>query len=175
MKKKILTKTEREIANKLSEYRAIPTKNFINESYFLYDKSNLIKKTYITALHKQIALYGSFSYFSGKTTTKNLTLLSTNNFLKFFIEKKTLKTDLTFQLKHIDGSEVKTSDKKVHHFSITKLGKRKKRSMTEPIETVIIRAQQSFEVVGGLNPIEITISDDRIINILKKSKMLCIK
>ena len=39
-----LTKTEREIANKLSEYRAIPTKNFINESYFLYDKSNLIKK-----------------------------------------------------------------------------------------------------------------------------------
>ena len=82
------------------------------------------------------------------------------------MKKKTLKTDLTFQLKHIDGSEVKTSDKKVHHFSITKLGKRKKRSMTEPIETVIIRAQQSFEVVGGLNPIEITISDDRIINIL---------
>ena len=41
---KLLTKTEREIANKLSEYRAIPTKNFINESYFLYSKSNLIKK-----------------------------------------------------------------------------------------------------------------------------------
>ena len=40
----LLTKTDREIANKLSEYRAIPTKNFINESYFLYDKSNLIKK-----------------------------------------------------------------------------------------------------------------------------------
>ena len=90
------------------------------------------------------------------------------------MKKNTLKTNLTFQLKHIDGSEVKT-DKKVHHISITKLGKRKKRSMTEPIETVIIRAQQSFEGVGGLNPIEITISDDRIINILKKSKMLCIK
>ena len=74
---KFLTKTEREIANKLSEYRAIPTKNFINESYFLYDKNNLIKKTYITALNKLIALYGSFSYFSEKTTTKNLTLLST--------------------------------------------------------------------------------------------------
>ena len=70
---KFLTKTESKIANKLSEYRAIPTKNFINESYFLYDKSNLIKKTYITAL-KQIALYGSFSYFTGKTTAKNLTL-----------------------------------------------------------------------------------------------------
>ena len=98
---KFLTKTEREIANKLSEYRAIPTKNFINESYFLYDKSNLIKKTYITSLNKQIAFYGSFSYFSGKTAVKNLTLLSTNDLLKFFIEKKSFKTNLNLQLKHI--------------------------------------------------------------------------
>ena len=101
MKKNFLTKAEREIANKLSEYRAIPTKNFINESYFLYDKSNLIKKTYITALNKQIALSGSFSYFSGKTAVKNLTLLSTNDLLKFFIEKKSFKTNLNLQLKHI--------------------------------------------------------------------------
>ena len=162
---KFLTKTEREIANKLSEYRAIPTKNFINESYFLYDKSNLIKKTYITSLNKQIAFYGSFSYFSGKTAVKNLTLLSTNNFLKFFIEKKSLKTNLKFQLKHINGSEVKTIDKKFHHFSITKLGKRKKGFMSEPIETVIIRAQQNFDVVCGLNPIQIEIKNDTVINI----------
>ena len=47
--------------------------------------------------------------------------------------------------------------------------------MTEPIETVIIRAQQNFEVVGGLNPIEITISGDRIINILKKYKNVVYK
>ena len=37
--------------------------------------------------------------------------------------------------------------------------------MTEMTETVIIRAQQNFEVVGELNPIETAISDDRIINI----------
>ena len=86
------------------------------------------------------------------------------------MKKKTLKTDLTFQLKHIDGSEVKTSDKKVHHFSITKLGKRKKGIMSEPIESVIIRAQQNFDVVGGLNPIQIEIKDDTVINILKKYK-----
>ena len=47
--------------------------------------------------------------------------------------------------------------------------------MAEPIETVIIRAQQNFEVVGGLNPIEITISDERIINILKKYKNVVYK
>ena len=40
--------------------------------------------------------------------------------------------------------------------------------MHEPIETIIIRAQQNFEVVGGLNLIQIEIEDDRIINTLKK-------
>ena len=47
--------------------------------------------------------------------------------------------------------------------------------MTELIETVIIRAQQNFEVVGELNPIETTISDDRIINIKKKYKNVVYK
>ena len=34
------------LKEKIAEYDAIPTKNFINESYFLYHKSNLIKKTF---------------------------------------------------------------------------------------------------------------------------------
>ena len=42
--------------------------------------------------------------------------------------------------------------------------------MQEPIEMVIIRAQQKFEIAGGLNPIQIEIEDDRIINMLKKHK-----
>ena len=47
--------------------------------------------------------------------------------------------------------------------------------MREPIETIIIRAQQNFEVVGGLNAVQIEIEDDRIINTLKNTKILCIK
>ena len=39
--------------------------------------------------------------------------------------------------------------------------------MTEPIETVIICAQQNFEIAGGLNPVQIEIEDDRVLNILK--------
>ena len=38
----------------------------------MYDKSNLIKKTFVTASNKQLSLYGSFSYFSGKTSATNL-------------------------------------------------------------------------------------------------------
>ena len=39
--------------------------------------------------------------------------------------------------------------------------------MAEPIEMIIIRAQQNFDIDGGLNLIEIEIKDDRITNILK--------
>ena len=42
--------------------------------------------------------------------------------------------------------------------------------MQEPIETIMIRAQQNFEVVGGLNPVQIENEDDRVVNMLKKHK-----
>ena len=47
--------------------------------------------------------------------------------------------------------------------------------MTEPIETVIIRAQHDFDVVGRLNPIKIEIKDDTVINFLKKYKNVVYK
>ena len=47
--------------------------------------------------------------------------------------------------------------------------------MSEPIESVIIRAQQNFDVVGGLNPIQIEINYDTVINILKKYKNVSYK
>ena len=47
--------------------------------------------------------------------------------------------------------------------------------MSQPIETIVIRAQQNFEIAGGLNPIQIEIEDDRVINILKKYKNVIYK
>ena len=98
-----------------------------------------------------------------------------SDFLKFIVEKESLKSNLKLQLAPIDGSEVKPSDNKIHHFSITKLGKRRKKGMSELIETIIIRAQQDFDVVGGLNSIQIEIKDDRVTNILKKYKNVVCK
>ena len=34
---------QQQIEEKIKEYNAVPSKNFINKSYFLYDKSGLIK------------------------------------------------------------------------------------------------------------------------------------
>ena len=45
---------------------------------------------------------------------------------------------------------------------------KKKKEMTEPVESVIICRQQKFELNNTLNPVEIEINDDRILNVLKK-------
>ena len=57
-----------------------------------------------------------------------------------------------------------TIDQKIHNFSITRLRKRQKNMFSTPIDTIIIRAQQDFDVVRGLNPIQVEIKDKRIIN-----------
>ena len=66
---------KKNIEDKIAEYNAVPTKTFINKSYFLYDKSFLIKKKLFTAINKTLSIYGSFSHFSGKTTEKEIKLL----------------------------------------------------------------------------------------------------
>ena len=87
-------------------------KNFINESYFLYDKSNLILDTFITTLNKKNSIHGSLSYFQGKTEEEQIILLSAGNFLKFLVKKNTLKDKLKFQLTNISGKKPKTKDKR---------------------------------------------------------------
>ena len=69
----------------------------------MYDKSFLIKKTFVTAINKTISIYGSFSHFQGKTAEDETKLLDASNFLNFLIEKNTLKKELKFQLTNISG------------------------------------------------------------------------
>ena len=116
------------LKEKIAEYDAIPTKHFINESYFLCDKNNLIKKTFVTAINKYLNLYGSFSYFSGKSTIFKLKLISFSDVLKFLVKKNSQISNLKFQLAQINGSKVKTTDNKIHHFLIMKFGKKRKKT-----------------------------------------------
>ena len=65
--------------------------------------------------------------FFMKNNSYKLKSYQLEQFFKIFIrKKKSLKDNLKLQSAQLDGSEVKTSDKKIHDFSITKLGKRKK-------------------------------------------------
>ena len=130
----------------------------------------------MSAIQKQLSLYGSFSYFSGNTSAKILNLVKTNDFLKFFIEKKkALKDNLQLHLDYVNGSNVETTDNKIHNFSKTKLGKRRRNMTLEPVDTIIIRAQQDFDIDGGLNPVQIQLNDEKLLNQLKKYKNVVYK
>ena len=55
------------------------------------------------------------------------------------------------------------------------IGRKRKLSMAEPIKTIVVCAQQSFEVAGGLNPIKTELEDNRILNPLKRYKNVMYK
>ena len=159
---------QKDIKDKIDEYKSVPEKNFVNESYFLYDKSNLILNTFITALNKKISIHGSFIYFIRKAPNEMLTLIAAEYLLKILVEKDKIRNNLSFQLTNISGNITKIKASKIYNFSITRLCRKRKLPTQEPIETIIVRAQQNFDIVGELNPIKIEIEDDRILNALKK-------
>ena len=91
------------------------------------------------------------------------------------MKKDTLKDSLSFQLTNVSGKIPQLRDSKIYNFSLSRIEKKKKkrkRQLPEPTESVIIHAQQNFDVDGGLNPVKIELEDDRIINIPKNIKML---
>ena len=77
---------------------------------------------------------------------------------------------MSFPLTNISGELPKLKDQKIYNLSLERIGEKRKRQMAEPIETVLIHAQQSFEIAGELNPVQIETDDDRILNIFKKYK-----
>ena len=135
----------------------------------MYDKCDLIKEAYITALNKEISIYGSISYFNKKTENEIFKIITPENFLKFFVNRDINKDSLSFQLTSVSGNLLTLKDKKIHNLSSIRIGRKRKLPMQEPTETIIIHGQQNFEIAGGLNPIQIEIEDDRVINALKKN------
>ena len=96
---------------------------------------------------------------SKKKENEVFKIISPENLLKFFVNKNTKKDILSFQLTSISGKLATLKDKKIHNLSLTRLGRKRKLPMQEPIETVIICTQQNSEIMGGLNPIQIEIED----------------
>ena len=85
--------------------------------------------------------------------------------MKVFVDKDKNKNFLSSQLTNISVKIPKLKDKTVCNFSLTRIGHKRKKQMAERIVKVIIWAQQSFEIAGGLNPVQIKIEEDRVLNI----------
>ena len=121
----------------------------------------------MTALNKTLFIYGSISYFDKKSENEIFKIISPDNFLRFYVEKDTARDSVSFQLMGVSGKIPKLKGKKIY-LSLTRIGQKRKWQMAEPTETVIIHAQQNFQIAGGLNPVRIETEDDRVLNMLKR-------
>lgn len=71
--------------------------SFVTESYFLYDRSNLIQPTFITEINKLISIYGSVSFFGKRSLGKIVKVVSINKPLRFSVIKDRVKDiDIVF-------------------------------------------------------------------------------
>ena len=61
---------QQQTEEKIKEYNAVPSKKFINKSYFLFDKSGLIKESYITTINKKFPCMGPPAILAKKQKTK---------------------------------------------------------------------------------------------------------
>ena len=148
--------------------KEIKNNQAIQSSSFLYDRSNIIKKTFVNEINKFLPIMCSLSYFGKTTDIQNIDLISSKNAQKFCIEKNTIRDRLGFELKHVSGIDLETDDNKLYEILFTRLSKSKK-SMNI-LDFLIIRGQQVFEEGRDINPIEIKIEDNRERNLFEKHK-----
>ena len=78
----------------------------------MYDKSDLIAETFITALNKKKSIYGSISYFNKKMENEIFKIVTPEEISKFYVNKYRTKNSLSFQLTSVSGKLPKLKDKK---------------------------------------------------------------
>ena len=118
---------QKTIEEAIKSYNTVTVSYYINESCFLYDKSDLIKETFITALNKKVSIYGSISYFNKKTENDIFKIITAEKFCKFYVEKIATKNSLSFQLTNISREIPKVKDKKLYNLSLTRIGEKRKK------------------------------------------------
>ena len=148
--------------------KEIKNNQAIQSSSFLYNRSNIIKKTFAEEINEFLPIMCSFGYFGKTTDIQNIDLISSKNAQKFYIEKNTIGDRLGFELKQVSGTDLKTDDNKLYEILFTRLSKSKK-SMNI-LDFLRIRGQQVFEEGRDINPIEIKIEDNRVRNLFEKYK-----
>ena len=140
----------------------------MQESYFIYDRSSLVKPSFISELNKFLPIYCSVSNFSEKKRKKSKIISAANQKKKIY-QKIDGKSELLVQIAKVSGQKIQTMDQKIHNFQLTKTGEKRKERMAT-IDFISIRGQQNFENDAEINPMEKKIENDRIQNMFEEYK-----
>ena len=68
----------------------------IQSSFFLYDRSNIIKKTFVSEINEFLPIMCSFGHFGKITNIHKINVISPKNAQKFYIEKYANRDKLDF-------------------------------------------------------------------------------
>ena len=109
--------------------KEIKNNQAIQRSFFLYDRSNIIKKTFVNEINEFLPIMCSFGYFGKTTDIQNIDLISSKNAQKVYIEKNAIRDRLDFELKHASGTGLETDDNKLYEILFTRVSKSKKAGM----------------------------------------------
>ena len=99
--------------------------NLYQESYFLYDRCNLIKQSFVKELNQFLPSYCSVSFF-GEEKANKTKLISPENGQSFLIERDTKEEQLGLQITQISGEKLDTAGKQIHETLISWIEKKRK-------------------------------------------------
>ena len=134
-------------------------------SYFLYDNNGLIRESFIRELNKKVYLIGSITFHEEVNETGKSFLITSGTKLKFGFKENQVSENFNFNLSHTNASgKILLKKDEIHNLMIastetlTRSGQ--KRKMVEVIDTVIVKALQSYGKYSTLNPLEINLNSN---------------
>ena len=150
-------------------------KTSYEHSYFLYDNNSLIRETFVSELNKRVYLIGSISFYEEANETGKSFLTRNETKLKFDIKKNQVIENFNFNLSHTNASgKILFKKDEIQNLMIIGTEKRtrngQKRKMVEVIDTIIVKALQSYDKYSTLNPLEINLNSNYLSKIIHDYK-----
>ena len=162
-------------------------KTSYEHSYFLYDNNSLIRETFVSELNKRVYLIGSISFYEEVNETGKSFLIRNETKLKFDVKKNQVIENFNFNLSHTNASgKILLKKDEIQNLMIigteklTINGQKRIRSrsnmvmvevkMVEVIDTIIVKALQSYDKYSTLNPLEINLNSNYLSKIIHDYK-----
>ena len=131
-------------------------------AYFLYDNQNIIRETFISEISKKVSLTGSVWYFVKTDSDGRMKLVTSKNKLNFKIKKSQNLAKFSCGISPVVASKkIDFKNRKINNILIASVDKKakagQKRKMAEILDTLLIKALQSYDKYTVLNPLDIDI------------------
>ena len=144
-------------------------------SYFLYDNNALIREAFITEINKKVYLIGSITFYEKADKTGKSFLITSGTKLKFDLKENRLMDHFNFNLSHTNESgKILLKKNELHNLLVVATEKLtrngQKRKMVEIVDTIIVKALQSYDKYSTLNPLEINLNSNYLTKIIHDYK-----